>query len=170
MLSTHRQLSKSPIDLMSGNFCLIAVVASEIHFHIIFYTSVNVNLIWRQITTLTKGFRISYYCRENLISIDLSHWKPVFSWPACKGQWRTAFWRKWTEHLSRAHVFHSCLSGLVPVPSQWLLQKGNLRGQQWGSEHGAEGHLLPKNCRSVRSVYNYTSHPHAAGLLEHSVP
>lgn len=39
-----------------------------------------------------------------------------------------------------------------------------------GSEHGAEGHLLPKNPQSVRRVYNYTSHPHAAGLLEHSIP
>lgn len=79
------------------------------------------------------------------LQLFLSHWKHVFSWSACKGQWRTAFWRKWIEHPSRASAYHSCPSGLAPAPAQWLLQKGNLRGLHWGSEHGAEGHLRPKN-------------------------
>lgn len=159
-------LPKLPIDFMSGNSCLTPVVRWEIYFHNALCSSVNGNLIWKQIAALPKEFVVSYMLSWELdLCSSLSRWQA-----ACKGQWRTALWRKWIEHPSRASVCHSCLSGLAPALAQWLLQKGNLRGLSWGSEHGAEGHLLPKNHQSVICVYNYPSHPHAAGLLEHSIP
>ena len=73
-----------------------------------------------------------------VVKVSLNHWKgwvkTIFSWSACKGQWRTALWKKWIICIFPASVYYSCPLGLTPATAQWLLEEENFRGSNWGPE------------------------------------